>query len=289
MPRVPNTSDRAESSRSAQFRFQAKNGFLTYPKCPVTPDLILTHLLNILNTFSPNYILVASEKHADGSPHLHAMFQCNKRVSIKRHNFFDFSVQEGVRKTYHPNIQKLISPKASYDYIRKDGNFVESGEFNDKRSSPDTTVKANTIWARILAESNDKDTFLSRVRADRPQDFVLRWPAVSAFAEAHFQAQPDLYTPRWHDFPGLPDTVRQWAADNVLLVSRWTTNYVLCNDCAPQVYDDDSLIRGSFFLDRVPSDLESNSFRNQTSRAGGDSPSTSVARPEQGRPNGPEA
>lgn len=73
-----------------QFRLQAKNIFLTYPKCNLSAQLALDKLLSISThpdrNLNPKYITVGqehhqpTEEHPDGELHLHAFIQFSDKV-----------------------------------------------------------------------------------------------------------------------------------------------------------------------------------------------------------------
>nr|AXX69972.1 truncated replication-associated protein [African cassava mosaic virus] len=56
--------------RTPRFRIQAKNVFLTYPKCSIPKE----HLLSFIQTLSlpsnPKFIKICRELHQNGEPHL---------------------------------------------------------------------------------------------------------------------------------------------------------------------------------------------------------------------------
>lgn len=107
------------TTSDSSFRFNARNVFLTYPQCGgTTSEDLLAHF----KTFIPpiSYGLVSRELHADGSPHLHALFGWSKKYSTRDPRSFDF-------RNLHPNVQspRVLSDVAAY--VRKDGSFVEFG------------------------------------------------------------------------------------------------------------------------------------------------------------------
>jgi hypothetical protein len=61
-------------------RVQAKGWFLTWPKCDVSKEEALEMLKE---TGALTEWVVASEKHADGTPHLHAFVKYSGRVDFK--------------------------------------------------------------------------------------------------------------------------------------------------------------------------------------------------------------
>ncbi|ATG71340.1 replication associated protein [Gopherus associated circular DNA virus 1] len=109
------------SSSVAQRRFHlnAKTLFLTYPQCDLPREEALSLLEAAFMTRQRRIIeyLIASEKHADGTPHLHCFVKLNKAVNLKRPTELDL-------KNHHGNYQSCRSPEAVRRYCSKDGNFL---------------------------------------------------------------------------------------------------------------------------------------------------------------------
>jgi len=103
------------------FQLNAKHIFLTYPKC----DFPLPDLLASLQSFNANYVCVSSEKHEDGSLHRHAFLQFEKPFRTRSEKVFDIL-------GYHPNVQAARNPTATLEYVKKDGEYLESGSFVGK-------------------------------------------------------------------------------------------------------------------------------------------------------------
>nr|UZC49254.1 C1:C2 [Paper mulberry leaf curling associated virus 2] len=201
------------------FRFKAKNIFLTYPNCTLHKNDVSTQLKVILHHHNITYILVCQETHASGEPHVHAMIQLDKQFETRNCRFFDIYLgpthpEQGPTVRYHPNIEPLHSPAASQKYLKKSGNFYEDGTFNNKKRSP--SKNPNAIWKDILDTSTTVQDFLEKVKEQRPQDFVLRWPAISSFANDHYKRVVEPFFPAFTEFNNLPPHIQEWANDNIL-------------------------------------------------------------------------
>nr|WBU86582.1 RepA-like protein [Citrus chlorotic dwarf associated virus] len=267
------------ASTSSSFRFSAKNIFLTYPKCPCTKEHLQAFLRLILARFTITYMCVCEELHESGDPHLHAMIQCKKRVETQNPRFFDLlSVRR--ERSFHPCIESLKSPAASRKYLMKDGNYVEEGRFNSRARSPQKDQEK--LWRDVLLEATDERSFLNLVRELRPSDFVLRWPAISAFARDNYCRLREPFIPAFTEFPNLPEHVKQWAQQNILCVSKPFLQYELCYSCCPK----------AIFETECPINLQHHFWcdehRNQTPSPTGPNPSTSAAQADQAKPPGPE-
>lgn len=95
---------------SNNFRINAKSFFLTYPQCNATKEDLKTFLDTKGRT---TYLLIGRETHEDGAYHLHALVTYERKLNVKRQNYFDF-------QEYHPNIQAARNLQAVKTYIQKE-------------------------------------------------------------------------------------------------------------------------------------------------------------------------
>ncbi|WGT94050.1 RepA-like protein [Myrica rubra citlodavirus 1] len=278
------------ASSSKAFRFSAKNIFLTYPQTAFPPAFLMERLKQLLMKFNILYILCAREQHANGDPHLHAMVQLEKTFQTQNCRFFDILHMELI---HHPSIEPLKSPASARKYLQKENNFIEEGEFNVRRRSP--SKDHQQIWREILDEATDEQSFYNMVKERRPTDFVLRWPAISAFAHTHYLRNLSTYIPQFTNFPHLPPHIKEWATTNILCVSKDFTFLNLCNQCHHLVRTEaqdtikdmyNTYVRDDMFTcnEDIADCMSSN--RRSSKSPTGPSPSTSAGPVEQARPNG---
>lgn len=100
-------------SQNGLKRPKAKGWFLTYPQCPLKKEEALQILDRKLDIVE---YVICEEKHADGSPHLHAFIKLRDRVNFKKDRF---DLEE-----YHGNYQIAKSWKAVIGYVKKDKNYL---------------------------------------------------------------------------------------------------------------------------------------------------------------------
>lgn len=101
------------------YRLQGKHLSLTYPRCDVSLEDLLTFLRNKQSgSRMVRSVIVSSETHEDGGLHRHAYVQYDGRVNLSNPRFFDFG-------EFHPNIQSCRNVEAWKNYVRKDGTFLE--------------------------------------------------------------------------------------------------------------------------------------------------------------------
>nr|AYP63987.1 RepA [Alfalfa leaf curl virus] len=202
--------------RGSNFRIQGKSIFLTYPQCPLIPIFLIDYLFQLLKNWDPTYARVCREEHQSGEPHLHCLVQMDKKIDIKDPRFFDVKDPNGI-SYYHPNTQVPRRDADVADYISKGGVFEERGILRASRRSPKKS--RDSIWATILTESTSKSEFLSRCRTEQPYTYATQLRNLEYMANREWPEPPTVYQPRWTHFPSVPESIKQWADENIFTVS----------------------------------------------------------------------
>lgn len=101
-----------------KFRLNAINVLLTYPQCPLAKEEVYDFLVA---KFDPQHILVAHEKHADGSPHLHAFLRFKNKINTRNCRFADLDIGS---QTYHGKYESCRQAEACRRYAAKGGDFI---------------------------------------------------------------------------------------------------------------------------------------------------------------------
>lgn len=105
------------------FEANSQHFFLTYSQCTAPKEDLLQFLTNLKPT---QYVLVCSEMHKNGDPHSHALVSFVDSFHCHHGNVFDYICGDRV---FHPHIQPARNTVHVRKYIKKDGNFIERGEF----------------------------------------------------------------------------------------------------------------------------------------------------------------
>jgi len=114
------------SPKSKSVKLNARGWLLTFPRCELDKE---TAMENLLKHFDKDprgrehvqFARVGSEKHKDGTPHLHVFIYFAKAHQTRRCDYFDFvGGQHGSYETARINY-------ACYTYAGKDGDFVDHG------------------------------------------------------------------------------------------------------------------------------------------------------------------
>ncbi|ABD65393.1 replication initiator protein [Rhynchosia golden mosaic Sinaloa virus] len=200
MPRNPNS-----------FRLQARNIFLTYPQCDISKDEALQLLQSLpWSVVKPTYIRVAREQHSDGFPHLHCLIQLSGESDIKNARFFDIAHPR--RSTnFHPNIQAAKDTNAVQNYIAKDGDYCESGQYKvsggSKANKDD--VYHNAVNAASVQEA------LAIIKAGDPKTFIVSYHNIKSNIERLLQKAPEPWAPPFQlsSFTNVPDDIQAWVND----------------------------------------------------------------------------
>lgn len=301
MPRGP-SRNRPTPNQPGYLRFQKKNAFLTYSQIGGDfKDYIFEKLKTLLESYVILFLAVSLEHHQpteeqpEGGFHTHCIIQCDKKLDVNGNLFFNIILPDG--RTIHPRIDGLNAPKRAFEYITKEDTSPRTfGELRLGGRSPNSLGNSNVEWRRILDSSNTKEEFFSNIRESCPTDFVLRWPSILSFANYHFRPVVQPYTPRWTEFARLPDTIKEWAEQNIYFVSTDCLHYEICQNCRGSILQDKQMtLEEYYYLDRLSHDLACsedtnvlNSSRSQTTDQYAQEVSTSAVHPEQGRPNGPD-
>ena len=160
-------------------RIATKKLLLTYSQCPISIESCFTALKQILKERGrkiTDYAL-STEKHQDGSSHIHAYIELSKRIDTKDMRVFDIS-WEG--KVYHPNILKSKYKTACVEYILKDitdlnsTEFIVSKELKETLAIEDDKIKVLSYHETLiaLARNNRVEEAMQLLEKHEPGRFV---------------------------------------------------------------------------------------------------------------------
>jgi len=152
------------------FRFNAKNAFLTYPRCEETPRA-LGEFLETIRIAS--YILVVREAHRDGTHHLHALVQWPDKINVRNERIFDFA-------NHHPNIQAARDVASVHEYITK---ALPANPTNDDQWTIGTLSVSRKCdkWIKVANATSEQECIEAALEAS-PRDFVLQHDRILEYA-----------------------------------------------------------------------------------------------------------
>lgn len=139
------------------FRLNAKNVYLTYPKCPLPKEEVLSQLLIIFQERgrSVNHYLVAQEKHKDGRDHLHCILWLDGKINVRLAWFADLN---GESTSYHGNYQALKKERECVKYVTKeDGNYLTDSGERISKILKQKSRKLDTVATLIMSGKSIKE------------------------------------------------------------------------------------------------------------------------------------
>jgi hypothetical protein len=104
-----------EGAALPPFRLNAKKLFLTYPKLELSPEKVLTELMD--KDLSIVDFVIGREAHQDGTPHIHAYLALAKKVNITNARRLDI-------KGFHGRYEGVRNPNKAIEYAAKGRQFV---------------------------------------------------------------------------------------------------------------------------------------------------------------------
>ncbi|AGS77269.1 AC1 [Hemidesmus yellow mosaic virus] len=203
--------------RSGRFSINAKNYFLTYPRCSLTKEETIEQLRNLQYPTNLKYIKVCRELHENGEPHLHVLLQFEGKYNCTSDRFFDLS-HPSCSASFHPNIQRAKSSSDVKAYIGKDGDTLDWGEF---QVDDEICKRRPEICKRCIRLSNNagsKQEALNIIKELMPKDYVLQYHNLhSNFDRIFTSAIPPYKSPFLSSsFDQVPDELEEWVSENVL-------------------------------------------------------------------------
>ncbi|CBA34961.1 AC1 protein [Velvet bean severe mosaic virus] len=203
-------------ANASRFKINAKNYFLTYPRCSLSKESALEQLIALSTPVNKKFIRICRELHEDGVPHLHVLLQFEGKFQCRNQRFFDLHAE--TRAThFHPNIQGAKSSSDVKKYMEKDGDVLDHGEFQiDGRSSRGGKQNANDAYAEAINAGNTSEALII-LKEKAPKDYVLYYHNLAKNFDKIFDKGIPVYQPRYsiESFDNVPSYISSWAERNV--------------------------------------------------------------------------
>jgi len=180
-----------------RFTLQTKKLFLTFPQCIISKEVLLLNIQNF--SWDLDWAIVCSERHEDGSPHLHAV------INLKRMYRTTIASALDVLVGGHGDYQKVKGRLwQAVKYIIKDGDWCASTGFDPDEFVSAGSSKTSTSYATI-ARLIHEDPSLSpeAVFELAPGKYLKDSAKIKSFmAEvAVWRARRHLSASTWVDIP----------------------------------------------------------------------------------------
>jgi len=169
-------------------QIHAKSFFLTYPRCAVPAE---TFRVWVESTFKPNYLVIGSELHEDGTPHIHICFTLDEALRTRDPRCFDF-------QGHHPNIVRPRNIPKCITYVKKGGVFLEVGV------PPEMKRK----WSE-LSTATSKEDFMSTALQVSARDYYINHERLEYVAAKLFKPAAPVYAPTFTNFT-IPEELSEW-------------------------------------------------------------------------------
>ncbi|ACQ65850.1 AC1 [Gossypium punctatum mild leaf curl virus [Gossypium gossypioides]] len=203
--------------RNSSFCVNAKNIFLTYPKCPIPKEQMLDNLRSINCPSDKLFIRVAQEKHQDGSLHIHALIQFKGKAKFRNPRHFDVTHPNNSTQ-FHPNFQGAKSSSDVKSYIEKDDDYMPGVSF---RSTEDLLEEVNRQLMlqqqRPCMQVQLKQLY-AIIREKLPKDYIFQYHNLKCNLDRIFTPPVEVYVSPFSpsSFDQVPEELEVWAIDNVV-------------------------------------------------------------------------
>nr|WHF59404.1 replication associated protein [Horsegram yellow mosaic virus] len=202
--------------RERRFAINAKNYFLTYPRCPLTKEDTLEQLLDLSTPVNKKIHSHLPRAYENGEPHLHVLLQFEGKFHTRNQRFFD--LVSSTRSThFHPNIQAAQSCSDVKQYMEKDGDVLDHGTFQiDGRSARGGKQSANDAYAEAL-NCGSKSQALDILKEKAPKDYILQFHNLNCNLNKIFISPIQAYVSPYSidTFNRVPEYISSWASENV--------------------------------------------------------------------------
>lgn len=160
--------------QSGTFRLHGVNLFLTYPQCDTSFVDAEASFKRKLKHYE--WSVIAREKHADGTPHLHAFVRLKLPCNLTAPTCLDIIGTGGV--VSHGNYQVARNPSASLNYVCKDGEVECFGTTLDSARACFTTAGRKRTATELIMDELHTGMDLTLV--------AKKYPEHSTFIMLHY-------------------------------------------------------------------------------------------------------
>lgn len=139
------------------FRLQAKNLFLTYPRCTMEKELVRD---NLKGYFKENikWFVIAREDHEDGTPHIHIVVSLKEKAHIRKQEDLDKITGS------HGNYQAARNVMKCAKYAVKDQDYLEEG------------IDMKAMIQQELSEKPTKKLVSALMEGKTPKQIMREYP-----------------------------------------------------------------------------------------------------------------
>lgn len=236
MPRVRSAESKKRAKEKAtearkEFRFRGKSAFLTWSDCPedMTKETILS-LMKERHGLKLSWWVIGQENHQNGKPHFHAVLRFNTDIDSTDKTIFDIH-------NIHPNISSVknrASVKRTYEYCRKDCNYIVSEEPDLWTGSDNFRMKKGDSDAWMQYRESKART--SPWPLELPNNTVIEKPTpLNKQRHWYFCAPSNWGKTRWINSLGNKKFFLVQRADDRCFEGYNNEEVIIFDDCYPQM------------------------------------------------------
>ena len=149
-------------------KIELRRHFITIPQTEQDHTKLYEQLTN--QTRNLKYLLICQEDHADGGKHYHIMITTTKpatRKSIHK-NIMKITGNIGGSIKYQP-VECIMKAEA---YIKKDGNYLETGDIKNQKYNKKTEDQINEDLNEIYTNDKTTEENLKLIKEKQPQYYT---------------------------------------------------------------------------------------------------------------------
>nr|UFP63009.1 AC1 [East African cassava mosaic Malawi virus] len=202
--------------RAGRFQINAKNYFITYPRCSLTKEEALSQLQTLSYPTNIKFIRVCRELHQEGVPRLHVLIQFEGKFQCTNPRFFDL-ISPSRSTHFHPNTHGAKSSSDIKAYIEKGGEFLDNGVVQaDATSARGEGQHLAQVYAEALNASSESEA-LQISKEKEPKSIFLQIYSWFANANGIFQTPPQTYVSPFlsSSITHVPDEIEIWVSENI--------------------------------------------------------------------------
>lgn len=205
-PPLDPMQDLADSLLPGTYRLRTNHLFLTYPKCPLSPERVMESLKKKFEKKVIRYVVVAQEYHGDGTLHIHALVILGTALDTVNARFADID-------GYHGNYRSAKYPVAVERYVKKGGSYLTHGSRDVLREAK-SKDKKELISLKLATEICNGHRVSSLISKPIYRSYCL------TRTRALLQYQDLVLSANIVEMPPLPK-IKSALEGNALLVSNW--------------------------------------------------------------------
>ncbi len=191
---------------TTKFRYQAKTFYFTYPKCDALPE----DCMDKLKELGIEWAIIAQEKHADETLHLHMCGKWTKKIHTRDATFFDKIAGK------HGNYQPMKKQSECISYCIKDDNYICYGIDPVEAVKKGKKTKVGDEVVKLILEGASNREIMNY----NPGYYLVQRTKIHALREELQLDEPDV--PTSFDCPEADEStlgwndVSNWLFDNIL-------------------------------------------------------------------------